>query len=104
MYAGRKVEEAPVNDLFDQPSHPYTRGLLGSMPHPNRGEGVPDKLAEIPGVVPALDAMPPGCRFAPRCAFATDRCATTSPALETVEEGHLVACWEWRRVVSEAAA
>jgi len=104
MYAGTKVEEAPVDALFDRPAHPYTRGLMASMPHPRNGDEAPEKLAEIPGVVPPLDAMPPGCRFAPRCAFATDRCRTTAPALEEVGGAHTVACWEWRRVAEERAA
>ncbi|MEM8587757.1 MAG: ABC transporter ATP-binding protein [Pseudomonadota bacterium] len=104
MYAGTKVEEAPVDALFDRPAHPYTRGLMASMPHPRAGDEAPEKLAEIPGVVPPLDAMPPGCRFAPRCAFATDRCRTTAPALEEVGSAHAVACWEWRRVAEERAA
>ncbi|MEO1224107.1 MAG: ABC transporter ATP-binding protein [Pseudomonadota bacterium] len=104
MYAGTKVEEAPVDALFDRPAHPYTRGLMASMPHPRNGDEAPEKLAEIPGVVPPLDAMPPGCRFAPRCAFATERCRTTAPALEEVAGAHAVACWEWRRVAEERAA
>ncbi|MEM7442917.1 MAG: ABC transporter ATP-binding protein [Pseudomonadota bacterium] len=104
MYAGNKVEEAPVDELFDRPAHPYTSGLLASMPHPRNGDEAPDKLAEIPGAVPPLDAMPPGCRFAPRCAFATEKCSAQAPPLDEAGPGHVVACWEWHRVVREGDA
>ena len=78
MYAGRKVEEAPVDELFNRPSHPYTRGLLGSIPKLDEvayatGDDRP-RLNEIPGMVPALTALPPGCTFAPRCTFASEKC------------------------------
>src|SRR5205823_14487182 len=74
MYAGRKVEEAVVEELFARPRHPYTRGLLGSMPH--LGESIDDsgkRLVEIPGVVPSLKEPTPGCLFAPRCPNASER-------------------------------
>src|SRR5215510_1231183 len=75
MYAGRKVEEAPADDLFDNPGHPYTRGLLGSLPNIEKaahtGARRP-RLTEIKGMVPSLARLPQGCSFAPRCAFATD--------------------------------
>jgi len=92
MYAGRKVEEAPVDALFEAPAHPYTRGLMGAMPHlggARRGR----RLSEIPGIVPALTAMPPGCAFAPRCTLAVDRCRKEAPPLLSSPEGHAVACW-----------
>ena len=79
MYAGQVVERAPVQAIFDDPQHPYTLGLLGSLPHAaRRGEVLP----VIQGTVPALDAMPPGCRFQDRCPFRIDRCAEPPPMLE----------------------
>jgi oligopeptide/dipeptide ABC transporter ATP-binding protein len=90
MYAGRIVETAPTDALFARPSHPYTQGLLRSVPP--LGEGIGRDLPAIPGSVDAgLDL--PGCRFAPRCAFAREICRTTAPTLEPVAEAHLAACW-----------
>src|SRR5206468_6946400 len=77
MYAGRIVEEASVEQLFREPLHPYTRGLLRSLPRPDLEVdkfGRPPPLDEIPGMVPSLAAIPPGCRFAPRCASVIDAC------------------------------
>jgi peptide/nickel transport system ATP-binding protein len=94
MYAGRKVEEAPIGELFASPRHPYTRGLLGSMPH--LGDSVNEtgkRLVEIPGMVPSLKDPAPGCLFAPRCANATERCSREVPALELHAPGHWAACW-----------
>jgi peptide/nickel transport system ATP-binding protein len=94
MYAGRKVEEAPVEELFERPRHPYTRGLLGSMPH--LGDSVEDtgkRLVEIPGLVPSLKEALPGCLFAPRCPSAGGRCHTDVPPLEPHGDGHWAACW-----------
>jgi peptide/nickel transport system ATP-binding protein len=94
MYAGRKVEEAPIAELFAAPRHPYTRGLLGSMPH--LGDSVNEtgkRLVEIPGMVPSLKDPAPGCLFAPRCPNAGDRCATEVPPLEQHAPGHSAACW-----------
>ncbi len=98
MYAGRKVEEAPVEALFARPLHPYTRGLLGSIPRlAEAADGSARKrLAEIPGMVPSLKEEMPGCLFAPRCPHATARCATEYPPLEEASPGHWVACWEWK--------
>ncbi len=96
MYAGRKVEEAPVDDLFERPAHPYTRGLLASIPNLDaaaRTEPVRSRLNEIKGMVPVLSRLPPGCAFAPRCGFATDECRVAFPPLTTVRDGHVVACW-----------
>jgi peptide/nickel transport system ATP-binding protein len=93
MYAGRKVEEARVANLFREPRHPYTRGLLGALPKlgsslaPGNG-----KLAEIPGVVPDLKRRVTGCVFAPRCASAREICREVEPALEVKAEGHFAAC------------
>ncbi|UCH24696.1 MAG: ABC transporter ATP-binding protein [Trueperaceae bacterium] len=95
MYAGEIVEQAGVHALFDQPSHPYTRGLLQSRPKPGaRGE-----LQSIPGRVPDLLAPPSGCRFHPRCPLAQSRCAEESPVPEIVGEGHWVRCHFWRDLV-----
>jgi peptide/nickel transport system ATP-binding protein len=93
MYAGRKVEEASVVDLFERPQHPYTRGLLGSVPHLQRGAGARGRLTEIPGVVPSPARMPTGCRFAPRCALATDPCRSGYPEWAERAPGHFAACW-----------
>jgi peptide/nickel transport system ATP-binding protein len=99
MYAGRKVEEAPVARLFARPRHPYTVGLLGSVPRIDRaGTAARHRLAEIEGVVPALDQVIAGCRFASRCSLATDRCRRDDPPLEAHEPGHLAACWHADRV------
>ncbi|BBK37554.1 ABC transporter ATP-binding protein [Allostella sp. ATCC 35155] len=100
MYAGRKVEEAPVGDLFERPCHPYTVGLMGSIPELGSSlsaEGTPRRLAEIPGIVPSLRAMPAGCRFAPRCPLADERCHAQSPPLTENRPGHWSACWHWER-------
>jgi len=102
MYAGRKAEEAPVEELFARPLHPYTRGLLHSVPRLGKAENR-QPLAEIPGVVPSLKEIIPGCLFAPRCAWATARCRSESPPLEQKALGHLVACWEADRVAGESA-
>ena len=93
MYAGRKVEEAPVDDLFDRPAHPYTRGLLASIPHLDPTSRANKRLNEIKGMVPVLTRLPAGCAFAPRCGLASDRCRTEAPSLRGVGDGHTVACW-----------
>jgi peptide/nickel transport system ATP-binding protein len=90
MYAGRKVEEADVLDLFDRPLHPYTRALMASMPSMN---GTGTRLAEIPGMVPAPHELGRGCAFAARCPHADARCAAETPPLVAQEGGHLVACF-----------
>ena len=95
MYTGRGVEAAGVEDLFRRPLHPYTRGLLEALPRPDDemdAAGRPGPLSEIPGMVPALDAMPPGCRFAPRCSYAVDACRTTDVRLEAQPGGRAAAC------------
>ena len=93
MYAGRKVEEADVEDLFDRPLHPYTLGLMASMPHLHRGQGDGQRLKEIPGMVPSLLDPPPGCRFAGRCPRATAECRSNEPPLVERAPRHFVACW-----------
>jgi peptide/nickel transport system ATP-binding protein len=99
MYAGRKVEEAPVHELFAYPRHPYTRGLLNSVPRLTEA-GVPGRkrLAEIAGMVPSLRDELVGCAFAARCGHATARCRGEYPPLEEKAPGHLAACWESGRV------
>jgi oligopeptide/dipeptide ABC transporter ATP-binding protein len=94
MYAGEIVEQTDVNSLFDEPLHPYTQGLIGSIPV--LGE-MKEKLDVIPGSVPNLINLPPGCRFAPRCQarlkYACTICAEVKPELEEVKPGHHVRCW-----------
>jgi len=96
MYAGRKVEEAPVGELFARPLHPYTHGLLASVPRLGsmRGEmATRGRLKEIPGIVPPLTNLPAGCAFAPRCALADDKCRSLYPSYEEKRPGHWAACW-----------
>jgi peptide/nickel transport system ATP-binding protein len=93
MYAGKKVEEATVEDLFDHPRHPYTRGLMASMPAVIGLDTNNDaRLTEIPGMVPSLTNLPEGCAFAPRCTLAVERCRAEYPPLQDFD-GHLAACW-----------
>jgi peptide/nickel transport system ATP-binding protein len=101
MYAGRKVEEAPVEGLFAEPLHPYTRGLMRAIPRLDveaDAAGTRPRLQEIPGLVPILTKPIIGCAFAPRCGFATDRCRSEAPPLVEGGVGHTVACWEVERV------
>jgi peptide/nickel transport system ATP-binding protein len=91
MYAGRIVEQAPVKMLFADPQHPYTLGLLGSLP---RLDTVQDRLIAIEGSVPEPLRMPQGCRFSPRCPLADSRCRTEMPPLGELAPGHRVACWK----------
>ena len=96
MYAGRKVEEAEVDELFDNPGHPYTKGLLGSIPNLEEVayiQGERPRLNEITGMVPSLTDLPLGCAFAPRCAFAVEKCHAAYPPLEEVRPGHWISCW-----------
>jgi peptide/nickel transport system ATP-binding protein len=94
MYAGKKVEEADVETLFANPRHPYTRGLMASIPTvPLPGAKADARLVEIPGMVPSLTSLPNGCAFAPRCKLAIDRCREQYPPLEDWGGGHLAACW-----------
>jgi peptide/nickel transport system ATP-binding protein len=91
MYAGKVVEEAPVAELFRAPRHPYTRGLIRSIPRIDLAATRKERLEAIPGVVPSLLDPAPGCRFAPRCAHAREECRAT-PALREIGAGHKVAC------------
>jgi peptide/nickel transport system ATP-binding protein len=96
MYAGRVAEHAPVAELFAAPRHPYTRGLIESLPLP----ATPAKsvLPAIEGVVPALNDMPAGCRFSNRCRYATELSRTVVPELEPCGPDHEVACHNWRDI------
>jgi peptide/nickel transport system ATP-binding protein len=89
MYAGRVVEQGPVERVFNDPQHPYTLGLMGSVPSVAGRQG---RLLTIPGSVPPPDAMPPGCRFATRCPFVQDACTRIRPALRDTTPGHTNAC------------
>jgi peptide/nickel transport system ATP-binding protein/oligopeptide transport system ATP-binding protein len=91
MYAGQIVESADVGDLFADPQHPYTIGLLGSIPRLDVDRA---RLATIEGTVPSPNNQPKGCRFAPRCPFADRRCRLEPPPLRDIAPGHLVACWK----------
>jgi peptide/nickel transport system ATP-binding protein len=97
MYAGRKVEEAPVEALFENPLHPYTRGLMRAIPRLDveaDAAGTRPRLQEIPGLVPILTQPIAGCAFAARCELATDRCRAMLPPFVDAGGGHTVACWE----------
>ncbi len=97
MYAGRKVEEASVGELFARPLHPYTVGLMNSIPRLDLMRGQTDRsnerLQEIPGIVPPLFDLPSGCAFAPRCSRADDKCRSERPVYEEKQPGHWAACW-----------
>jgi len=92
MYAGKVIEEAPVDELFANPRHPYTQGLIRSIPRIDTAVTQKARLEAIPGVVPSLLNPPPGCRFAPRCRYAMAKCREAVPPLREVGDGHKVAC------------
>jgi oligopeptide/dipeptide ABC transporter ATP-binding protein len=97
MYAGGKVEEASVEELFHYPLHPYSEGLMTSIPRLNEslaGDGDRVRLQEIPGMVPSLIEQIPGCLFAPRCSYASEKCNAESPQLAEHRKQHYAACWE----------
>ena len=91
MYAGQIVEEADVYSIFAEPKHPYTQGLLASVP--NIADESNNRLASIQGNVPVINEMPSGCRFHPRCPFAMERCFEQEPPLFQEKENHIVRCW-----------
>ncbi|MEE8291210.1 MAG: ABC transporter ATP-binding protein [Candidatus Tectomicrobia bacterium] len=94
MYAGKVVEQAPVGELFAEPNHPYTQGLLRSLPRVDKdGTGEKHRLQEIPGIVPSLLNLPPGCKFASRCPKVMAVCEEEEPPLEQVAPDHYSACW-----------
>jgi oligopeptide/dipeptide ABC transporter ATP-binding protein len=102
MYAGRIIEQASAAELYANPRHPYTLGLLRSVPRldePRRA-----RLAPIEGQPPDLTRLPPGCAFSPRCSFRVERCAEAAPPLIALDAAHRSACWECERLVKEAAA
>jgi peptide/nickel transport system ATP-binding protein len=104
MYAGKKVEEASVEALFAAPKHPYTRGLMASIPAvPASGIATQARLNEIPGTVPSLVRLPKGCAFAPRCKLAIKHCQEEYPPLMDLGGGHLAACWRAAEVAEEVA-
>ena len=107
MYAGRKIEETDVVSLFQNPLHPYTHGLLASVPHlallSGKEQQATDRLEEIPGIVPPLTALPTGCAFAPRCPHADDKCRAEYPNYERKAEGHWAACWHTERIAAGAS-
>ena len=96
MYAGKIVEEAPIKEIFGNPLHPYTQGLLGSVPtlekHRSTGRVDRVRLQEIPGIVPSLNLLPTGCSFNPRCKDVMDKCHEEEPQLKEVSPGHFVRC------------
>jgi oligopeptide/dipeptide ABC transporter ATP-binding protein len=106
MYAGRKVEEASARELFECPGHPYTKGLLGSIPNLEAAAhagGRRPRLNEIRGMVPSLADLPEGCSFAPRCALATAECRAAYPPLVQHRPGHWIACWHAERLLEGTA-
>ena len=99
MYAGRIAEQATVKSIFEHPLHPYTRGLLGSIP---RLEDEPKSLlTTIPGIVPGIEELPDGCRFSNRCAYARDQCHREAPSLVVPSPERTVACHRWREIIAE---
>jgi len=100
MYLGQVVETTDVCTLFDQPLHPYTQGLLQSVPSLSGARQ--EKLFVIPGTVPLLNQIPEGCRFAPRCLYATSLCKETMPELEQIADGHYVRCWRCKKERSQS--
>ena len=105
MYAGRKVEEASVEELFARPQHPYTHGLMASIPRlslmTENSESRSGRLQEIPGMVPALSNLSAGCAFAPRCVHAENRCRNNYPDYEEKRSGHWAACWRSRELYGD---
>lgn len=95
MYGGKIVEQAGVSQLYNNPHHPYTIGLLGSLPRLDKK--LVSQLVSIPGQPPDMLILPPGCAFAPRCTFHTSRCLTENPELQSISPDHFVACWEQER-------
>ncbi len=93
MYAGKIVEQGTAEDIFYRSSHPYTKGLLKSIPHEGASGKKQDRLATIPGLVPSLAHLPKGCRFQDRCGFRKPKCSEAEPPLDPVGEGHRAACY-----------
>ncbi|HEY5594513.1 MAG TPA: ABC transporter ATP-binding protein [Nitrospiria bacterium] len=93
MYAGRIVEEAGTEELFAHPLHPYTQGLLASLPRFDKAGGRRERLRAIPGTVPRMTENLPGCKFTPRCGVAVSHCSKEEPPLKEIRPGHRVRCW-----------
>ena len=100
MYAGEEVEHADVRTVFKNPMHPYTKGLLNSIPRLDSSSD--EELATIEGTVPGMYDMPRGCKFEPRCTYATERCKAERPGLEDAGDGHLVRCFNFREALERA--
>ncbi len=98
MYAGHTVEIGSVNDVFHNPLHPYTKGLLKSIPKQRKPGEKPERLTPIPGTVPNPAALPSGCPFHPRCDWADDRCQNSMPEIDTAKTGQTVMCWRWQEL------
>lgn len=97
MYAGYIIEQGPVDDIYDTTLHPYTKGLLGSLPSIDEPLGA--KLISIPGLPPDLITLPSGCPFYARCVYRVEQCKAEQPKLESTNtEAHRVACWRWREI------
>jgi oligopeptide transport system ATP-binding protein len=102
MYAGYIIERGNAKDIFKRTRHPYTLGLLGSLPRIDEVHGT--KLVSIPGLPPDLILLPKGCPFAARCTYAIEQCTAEMPPLEATDEPeHIVACWRWREISKGAA-
>jgi peptide/nickel transport system ATP-binding protein len=97
LYGGEVMESAPVHALYDSPLHPYTIGLLESLPR--HTDGVNTRLMTIEGIAPSLEDRPPGCVFAPRCSIAETKCHAEKPPLEEASDRHTVRCWRWQEIV-----
>ena len=99
MYSGKVVEEAPVISFFNNALHPYSRGLMNSLPRLDSSStnNAPERLIEMPGVVPSIFSRPKGCSFAPRCPLVTNKCLSVEPPFEKKQHDHYVACWEIKR-------
>ena len=93
MYCGRVVEQGPVEAIFNRAAHPYTQGLLRSVPRPGADQGGRQELYEMPGIVPSLFHLPSGCAFHPRCSAARPQCRQVQPPIRQLEAGHDTACW-----------
>jgi len=102
MYAGRIIERGSAKDIYGRPKHPYTLGLLHSVPRLDEPRRV--KLDPIEGQPPDLVRLPPGCSFRDRCKFAVERCASEYPPLVEAESAHMVACWEWEKAAASLKA
>jgi len=98
MYCGQVVEDGPVEQIFYHPKHPYTRGLLDSVPREDNELDKSERLMSIPGTVPSAFALPKGCRFAPRCTFATQQCREAMPLLECAAAGQFLRCHRWKEI------